>query len=158
MTSLLDIGPLTAEVEIRGKKLTVKGVTAKTLLLLLQEFPELRKLLAQGSGKAAVTPEMLIAQVPGALSSLIVAACGLPMSKENIGAADNLSIGEQGELIVKIWELTFPRGVSSFTDALRELSRYAGFGWDPVTPSPEQSKSSSPEDTEKSASGNTPPA
>ena len=53
MTSLLDIGPLTEEVEIRGTKLNIQGLTAGHLFQLFAEFPEMRKILELQAGQPA---------------------------------------------------------------------------------------------------------
>lgn len=155
MTSLLDIGPVTKKVELRpGFELEVRGVTAKAVLLMLNDFPELRKLMA-ASGPP-ITPDMLIAQAPGVIATFIAAGCGYLGNKEALAKVDELTIGEQGDLVLEIWQLTFPRGVSSFTEALRALSKYAGFGWDQATPSPELSSNASKTDTTAKESGTTP--
>lgn len=153
MTSLLDIGPLTGLVHVRDKEVEVRGISGKVFFHLLDDFPELRKLMS-GAG-IEIKPEHLLKQVPGAVSSVIAAACGHARDKDAIAAADDLTIGEQTEFLVKIWELTFPRGVGRFTAALEGIMRATGSGWAPGMPSPEQSSNSSIPDTQEP--GTTPP-
>lgn len=151
MTSLLDIGPLTAKVTVRGKEFEVRGISAKMFFHLLDDFPELRKVMS--GAKVEVKAEDMMKQVPGAVSSVIAAACGMPNDKEAIAKADDLTIGEQADFMTKIWELTFPSGVTSFIVALEEMSRATGAGWGQDTPSPGALNNSSPAATPKKASG-----
>lgn len=143
MTGLLDIGELTSTVEVRGVQLTVKGIAAKDILLLLQDFPEMRKLMS--GGNVTLTAELLIAQIPGALSHIVAAACGYGGDNEEaLRKAESLTLGEQTAIIREAWKLTFPQGTQSFLDALSEfgLGSLVGTGseWDPGTTSPGRSK------------------
>jgi hypothetical protein len=159
VTSLLDIGPLTDKVPVRGKDVTIKGISGKDILILLNDFPEMRKLM--GGQSLAITPDLLIARVPGALSSIIVLACGEDIDNDAAHkSADALTVGEQVEFIHKIWKLTFPSGTQSFLDAVQEIKRLVGgaSGWDRDTQSPAPSSSSSDTDTQEKTSGTTPPA
>lgn len=158
MTSLLDIGDLRDTVEVRGKDIEVKGISAKDILVLLNDFPEMRKLMSGQS--LAVTPDLLMARVPGALSSIIVLACGFNIDDDNAHkVADRLGVGEQAEIIYKVWKLTFPQGVQSFSELIQDIKKLGGgaSGWAADTKSPAQSSSASETDTEKSAPGATPP-
>lgn len=147
MVGLLDIGPLTRIITVRGKELEVKGISAKGLFLLLDEFPEMRKLLS-GSGVEA-KPEQLIHQIPGAVASIIAAATGHPGDAMHIKfAAEELNLGEQAEIIQTAWDLTFPKGAQSFIEALGAVGAVTASGWGQVTASPEPSKNASPPATQ----------
>lgn len=154
MAGLLDIGPLTRIETVRGKDVEVKGVSGEELFHLLDSFPELRKLFSGGG--ATLKPEQLVKQVPVAVAAIIAAATGTPGDKKAMEVARTLSVGEQAQLIVAIWDLTFPKGVQSFIAALEGLGQVTGSGWAQATPSPERSNSSLPQDTQKTTSGNTP--
>lgn len=147
MTSLLDIGDLRSKVDIRGKEIEVQGISAETFFHLLDDIPELRRMLSGGvAGGPEVKPQDLLTKVPGAVSSIIVASTDPGYYKLKVAdrqklldVAARLNMGEQAELIRKIWDLTFPKGVQSFLDALAEVMKAAeGSGWVPGTPSPER--------------------
>lgn len=154
MVGLLDIGPLTRTVTVRGKEVEVRGVNAEELFHLLDAFPELRKMFS-GSG-VAPKPEQLIKQVPLAVAAVVAAATGTPGDEKAIAIARKLAVGEQAELITTIWDLTFPKGVQSFIAALEELGQVTGSGWAQAMPSPGQSNNSSPPATPEKKPGATP--
>jgi len=154
MTSLLDIGPLTSTIEIRGKKIELRGISGKVLFHLLDDFPELRKVMS--GAKTELKAEDLIKQVPGAISTMIAAACAPKYSnlaaeerEKLVAAAETLNLGEQADVLMKVWELTFPSGTQSFTTALEAINRVTGSGWAPDTPSPGPSPTSSKPGTQK---------
>lgn len=155
MVSLLDIGDLRATVKIRGKELEVCGISGDVFLELLAEFPEMRKLMAGATHK--FEPNDLMRQVPAAVASIIAAATGTAGDAKAIAVARKLSLGEQAELLHKIWELTFPQGITSFIAALEALKGQADVpGLGPAMVSPGQSSSSSQPDTPQKQSGDTP--
>lgn len=146
MVSLLDIGDLKEEVDIRGKKIDVTGVSASGAVTLLTRFPEIRKLFA---GKAAdVTVEAIVSMAPELVAAIIAAGCGSPGDVKHEEAARKLGIEEQFDLITAILRLTFPAGVGPFVERLYALMPDADVaavasGWEAGTKSPEGSNNSS---------------
>src|SRR4051812_45419149 len=117
MASLLDIGPLTRPVIIRGVTINVKGVSGLSLFYLLDRFPEMRKVFSNAG--VPVNAEDLLRQAPGAVAAIAAHATSEgPMTEEQQVAAETrflmLSLGEQLEIVMPIWDLTFPSGVQSF--------------------------------------------
>lgn len=156
MPSLLDIGELTETVEIRGKSLEVQGVSAADLVALLQDFPELRKLMT-GNADADVI-QSLVAKLPDAVAAIIAIGTGTPGDAKVKKQAKRLAVGEQVDLLTRIWRLTFPRGIRDFTEALEALAtEVAGeYGKVQDMKSPGQSNNASQTDTRQTLSGDTP--
>lgn len=131
MVGLLDIGDLIETVEVRGKKVEVRGISARTFFHLLATIPELADAL-MGVNPKDISAATLIMKVPDAVSTIIACATvGGPkwaaMSKDeqqkHIDAAGGLNIGEQADFIKKVWDITFPKGTQSFLDALAEVMK-----------------------------------
>lgn len=160
MTSLADIGPLTKKVEIRpGTSLEVRGVNVHDIFGLLEQFPELKSVIAQ----RAMTGDIvmgIIEGIPSAIGTIIASACGEAGNPKAIAGAQRLAVGEQAALLEAIAELTFPKGVQSFVASLeRLLSQASGDrGWAAGTNSRAQSSAASVTDTHTNKSGDTPPA
>lgn len=140
MVGLRDIGPVSAVVTIRGQEISVVGISALGLFKLIDQFPEFRKLLS-GAG-VKITPTDLLAQIPGAVSTIIAAVVGMPDDADTIKIASTLTLGEQAELIRTAWDLTFPTGVKAFTEALDAVVALTGPTWAPATASPGPSSNS----------------
>lgn len=157
MVGLLDIGPLTKKVVVRGTEVEVRGLSAKSLFHLLQEFPEIRKLMSGGGNAPPVSGAELMAKFPDAIAKVIAAVTGNPGDAKAEAIAADLGVGEQTEVIEAAWELTFPKGVASFTEALEKIvgAKFIAPGWAAGIPSPGPSKSSSQKGTP--TPGTTPP-
>jgi hypothetical protein len=156
MTSLLDIGDLTEEVEVRGHKLRVRGISAEGFVILLQRFPELRRVMTGGADAEVI--QSLVAKLPDAVACIVACGTGTPGNTDAEKQASLLAAGEQVELLSRIWHLTFPRGVKDFLDALASLAeQLAGeLGRDQDTRSPGPSSGASETATPSSAPGDTP--
>jgi hypothetical protein len=142
MVSLLDIADQQRTVTIRDKDVAVFGISAQDIVYLFGKFPELRLLM---SGKQAdLTPETLLKMAPGAVAAAIAAGTGSAGDENAEAVAARLGLGEQLDLLVAIFELTFPQGVGPFVaklDALGLLkSADAASGWAQDTNSPAPSK------------------
>jgi len=160
MVSLLDIGPAKGTETIRGVELEVTGISARGLFQLLEQFPELRRLF----GGVDVRPEQLFEQAPHAIDCILCKVLGIETDERKPGfdiakvaaVGDNLVLGEQLAIVKKAWDLTFPRGVTSFFEALEAM----GVGGESIKAPPimsqERSKSSLPQDTDQTMSGGTP--
>lgn len=175
--SLLDIGRLTTTVHVRGAALEVAGISARDLFSLLNAFPELRRLM---TGGVETRPEQLFEQVPGAVTAVIAYVCGyreyeetrlgsdgLPVDiskqfgdyQKVLDAINNLTLGEQAEIVQAAWALTFPRGFGPFLEALEAMGvgNSTGPTKGPATTSQERSRNSLPQDTQPETFGDTPP-
>jgi hypothetical protein len=123
MPSLLDIGQKTRPVEIRGVQVEVSGLSGLAFLHLLDEFPELRKIM--GGGNRDVDVKELVKQVPQCVCKVIAMGCGnkqdAPEWDAVVKRVETLTLGEQVELLSVIWDETFPKGVKSFLAALDKL-------------------------------------
>lgn len=158
MVSLVDLGKLREDVELRGKKLEVRGLSADFIFQLLTKSNELRLLIAQRK----IDPDniaQLINQAPVAVAECIAAATGKMGDAETIGfALTELGAGETADLIGPILRMTFPKGVKSFIEGLADLAREAtgGRGWEAVMKSQEPSRASSEPATASEKPGDTP--
>ena len=128
MTSLLDIGPLTEEVKIGTKVITVRGMTPEGFFYLLSKFPEVLNLFG---GKA----DMASLQTAAPQSIAHVLAIATTDRTEFASASDwqsavekaaavavNLSAYHQAALLQAALRLTFPEGVGPFTAAMETLA------------------------------------
>jgi hypothetical protein len=120
MVGLLDIADASAEIEVRGQKVSVTGITARGIAILLEQFPELRKIISGRSDD--LTAGKLIEQAPDAVAAAIAAGTGLPGDKVAEEKAANLSLGDQLNLLDAIIRLTFPIGFGPFVERLTSLA------------------------------------
>jgi hypothetical protein len=143
MGSLSDIGPLVKQADIRGTKVDVSGVTPIGIVGLINEFPEVKHMLAGIT--VEITPERVMELGPEVIAAFIAAGCGQPGDVAARKIALGLTIGEQFDLIEKIIETTFPNGgVRPFVERVRALVKDAGVdvpGWGQDTRSEEPSTS-----------------
>lgn len=155
MVSLVDIGPSKGAVTLRGQDVEVNGLTAVHIVGIMMQFPEVRKVFAE----KAADVELLVSQFPLAAAMIIAAGTGKEGDQATIDVAMTLGVGEQYEVLAKIVELTFPKGVKSFLDGVNAAMDSAGVrGWDQATKSPAPSSPASEQDVEKSTAGTAPPA
>ena len=153
MVSLVDIGPSVGTVELRGQRVQVNGLTAEHIVGILISFPEVRKVLAQKEADLG----MLISQFPLAVAMIIAAGTGKADDEPTIAVARALGAGEQYDILEKIVELTFPKGLKSFLDGVGAALKSAGVpGWDQATKSPVQSSPASKQDDENKTVGEAP--
>jgi len=124
MVGLIDIAPVTTSVAIRGSHITVSGVSAKGVALLLARFPELRALM---TGREVDLAEIL--RLGGEVVAAIIAAgTGNPGDAGIEGAVDNLTLEEQADLLLAIIRLTVPNGVGPLVEKLSSLGMTPGAG------------------------------
>lgn len=111
MLSLLDIAPpeiAGKDVEIRGVKLTLRGVAAIDWARLYARFPELRTLVSGGD------TDMTKLRLLAAQCAVIAAGVGhLGNADIERAALTNLSAEEQNELVADIIRLSNPGDVYS---------------------------------------------
>jgi hypothetical protein len=155
MVSLVDIGPSKGTVEVRGHDLDINGLTAEHIVGVLISFPEVRKVLAQRE----VDLGGLIAQFPNAVAMIIASATGHADEAAHIEAASKLTVGEQYDILTKVMELTFPKGLKSFLDGVQGALQQAGVpGWDQATNLPAQSNGVSKPEGPSETVGTVPPS
>lgn len=129
MLSLLDIGPLTEEVTVRGKNITVYGLSPEDFFFLITSFPELRKMADVANAEAAT----LIQVAPRSIALAIAVATtdreAFATTAEYKAALDEtgpvaarLSIHHQLAIINAAIRLTFPDGVGPFVKELNVLT------------------------------------
>lgn len=146
MVGLLDIAAAVKEVELRGHKVKVTGISARGFVVLLSRFPEIKKVMANRS-IADVSPERLMELVPEAIEAIIAAGMGYPGNDDAEKFAGEMGIGEQVTVLTAIIDVTFPDGIGPFVEQLHqfasgmEQSADAVSGWAQGTKSPERSSS-----------------
>lgn len=120
MPGLLDIASAPARVEVRGTQVDVFGVSAEGVAYLLANFPEIKALF---SGKeVSFDTQTLATKAPKALAAIIAAGTGQVGNPQAEAVAASLGVDEQAELLAKILELTFPRGIGPFAEAVSRLA------------------------------------
>jgi hypothetical protein len=133
MATLLDIAPLIRNIEIRGVKLIVRGISAEGVVYLFTRFPILRMMMT-GKEIEGMTIETFIVMAPEAVSAVI--AVGLGYVGKNVeeqeqaeAIAAAFSIDEQIHALTEIMEVTLPRGVGPFVEMINSLaSKAEGLG------------------------------
>lgn len=154
MVSLVDIGPSKGSVTLRGSEVGVNGLTAQHIVGVMMAFPEVRKIMANKSADLGI----LIAQAPNAIGIMIAAGTGKADDEATIDFANGLAVGEQYDLMSKIFELTFPNGLQSFLDGVKAALKAAGVpGWDLATKLPVLSSPVSEQGETSETAGTVPP-
>ena len=124
MVGLVDIAPITSSVSIRGKDISITGVSARGIASLLARFPELRALM---TGREVALEDLL--KLGGdVIAAIIATGTGAPGDVDAEKAADNLTLEEQADLLGAIVELTMPRGLGPLVEKLSRLGLLAGGG------------------------------
>jgi hypothetical protein len=118
MASLLDIGPLTEDVEIHGVKLTVQGLSAGHLFQLFNDFPDMRKLLDNKNGDPK---EIFLSLAPELIAKIIAMVTGSPHDKQAEMQAMALGAGDQLAIMLAMQRLSFPNGIGPFVDGVTKL-------------------------------------
>ena len=124
MVGLVDIAPVTSTILVRGQDITITGVSARAIALLLARFPELRAVM---TGREVALDDLL--KLGGdVIAAIIAAGTGVPGDVDAEKAADNLTLEEQADLLGAIVELTMPRGLGPLVEKLSRLGLLAGGG------------------------------
>lgn len=119
MASLLDIGPLTEEVEIRGTKITVQGLTAGHIFQLFNEFPDMRKMFETGSD---ASPQSVMLQLaPDLIARIISVATGSPGDPAVEAKARTMGATDQLAILSAVQRLSFKDGIGPFIDQISSL-------------------------------------
>lgn len=146
MTSLLDIGPLTSNVKVRGVDIPINAITAEHVFSLINRFQTFRQMMEGDLGKVA--PEELMRRLaPDCLAAIIVMCTGgVPEPSEGDiekhgdrakafekksealeAVAKSMTVVEVKNILAETFALTFgEEGVGPFVEDLRRiLSKYA---------------------------------
>jgi hypothetical protein len=118
MASIMDIGPLSASVALRGVELSINGIGSDAIVVLLQMFPDLHRAIGMRKEMNAADFMKL---GPDIVAAVIAVGTGYDVTDEVIAKIKTFSIGEQMSLIAPILKLTFPQGFGPFVDALTEV-------------------------------------
>lgn len=121
MPGLLDVAASTKTVPVGSGHVTVPGVSARGIAVLLERFPVVRELF---TGKSpSLTADAIIKIVPDAIAAIIAAGCGSPGDPEAEKVADALPAETQAELLEAIMEVTMPKGAGPFVERLMGMAR-----------------------------------
>ena len=116
MATLLDIAPQTKAVPVLGKSITVRGLSAASIAVLIARFPEIQEVFASGlAGLDAGTISRIGEEAVGAT---IAAATGMGGNEQVEAIARSLAVGDQFSILKAAYDLTFPKGVSDFLTTL----------------------------------------
>lgn len=154
MTSLLDIGPLTEEVELQGVKITVQGLTAGHIFQLFSKFPDMRKLIDNKQGNPQ---EVLLTLAPELIAKIIAMATGHPNDKAIEDKAMTMGAGDQVAILAAIQRLSFRDGIGPFVDRVSALMTSAATGLQPRSQTSLNSTTASPVPFNASLQTDTPP-
>jgi hypothetical protein len=148
MVSLLDIAP--SSKQIHG--VTVCGISAHGLAMLLPRFPELQQLM-KGQG---LSPEQIIKIAPTAVAAIIAAGCGLAGDEKAEAIASRMPVEQQFDFLEAIGSVTFTSGFGPFVKRLELLSEvaFANFGKVQDTNLHPRSSNLSAADSQPNLSGN----
>lgn len=140
MVGAINIAPLSETVEIRGNKLTVRGLEAEVIIGLLANFDEFRRMW---DTRKFDMDAFIRLNKPAA--AYVIAGCVDGLDEDN---AANLSLGERAEIMARIIRLSSDKGVHPFVSLMEAL----GLGADlsaaaPATKSSRSSRNSSRADT-----------
>jgi hypothetical protein len=132
MSSLLDIGPLTEEVTVRGTPVTCYGVSAGGLFYLLNNYPEIRQILEKRVANISV--ETLLEKAQPAISAVIAIGTTDPDEyvanskswkaavEKGIPRANSLGVSDQLAMVSTIFKLTFPEGTGPFVERINAMT------------------------------------
>lgn len=159
MVSLVDIGPSRGTAPLRGQAVDIRGLTAEHIVVMFQDFTDLRRLVTGNSDSEVLLN--LFNNFPIIVSRIIAMGCGAEWGASDFQAqvegARNLTLGEQWELLVAIVKLTFPQGPKSFLDGVAALVAQADApGWGRATTSRAPSNGASPPEETSAIAGDQP--
>lgn len=118
MSSLADLAGVGRDVEIRGRKVTVTGVSARGLATLFRRFPEL---VGAVTG-AGLNIASLVEMGPEVLAAVIAAGTGSPDDPDAEAVADRLGMSDQLALIEAIILESFGGDPEGFMKRLEGLA------------------------------------
>lgn len=119
MSALADLAGVGVQVTVRGRAVTVTGLSARALVALLRRFPALADAIA-GKG---IDLNRLADLGPDVLAAVIAAGTGSVGDAAAEAAADTLPVADQLALVEAIASETFGGDAEGF---LRRLESLAG--------------------------------
>lgn len=130
MTSLLDIGPLTEEVLVGGKAVTVYGVTPEGFFFLLHKFPLLQDMFGGGSRNVDMNSLREIAPESIAYALAVATTSRAYMNQKEwlaiVEATANVAMNFPAHIQMALFHaairLTFPDGIGPFIAAVDSLA------------------------------------
>ena len=120
--SLADLAGVGRDVQIRGLKVTVTGVSARGLASLFKRFPDLVGAVT-GVG---LNISSLVEMGPEVLAAVIAAGTGSPDDPAAEEVADRLGMSDQLSLIEAILSETFAGDPEGFMKRLENLAGAVG--------------------------------
>lgn len=120
--SLADLAGVGRDVEVRGLRVTVTGVSARGLATIFKRFPDL---VGAVTG-AGLNIASLVDMGPEVLAAVIAAGTGSPDDPEAEAVADRLGMSDQLALIETILLESFGGDPEGFMQRLEKLA--GGFG------------------------------
>lgn len=131
MTSLLDIGPMTEEIPIGDKSVTVRGLSPEGFFYLLEKFPTIRSMF--GGGVKNIDISLLQSVAPTCVAHVLAIATTDRTMYDRVDAwridieraatvAINLSAHHQMAIFQSALRLTFPDGLGPFMQAVNMLA------------------------------------
>lgn len=124
MVGLIDAGKVIRVIKIGTEDVTCEGVSLDGLVLLLDRFPEFKRLVTPQRGEIdtnELTVESLLRLAPRVIGAILAAGTGSPGNAEAEKMYKGLGIGHQVRLLKEIMDLTFPGGLGPFVEDLRAM-------------------------------------
>ena len=113
----VSISPLTEDVEVRGIRLTVHGLTAADLFKLFSQFPDMGNMLSQMGTPGAVMLNM----APDVFAKVIAIATGSPGDAAVEATARAMGAADQVVILAAVQRLSFPQGFGPFVEQMSKL-------------------------------------
>lgn len=118
MSGLLELGPMTREIDVMGKKLVLHPITVQQLIILFAKYPTIVELL-EGQDKML---DVIATIGPQAVASFIACSTGEMLNPEAEAVALELGAGKTAEIVEAIHDITFEGGARPFVDRIKKLS------------------------------------
>jgi hypothetical protein len=145
MVGITDLGDLTEEIEIRGKKLRVQGIPAEDWVKIFSKFPVIAKLLDKAEVRVDANLVKELTKVgPDALGTILSFVSGGGDDPKQIAYARRLGVGDQLKILHKGFKLTFWDGTRPFVEQLEELTTAIWMAQQAPAQAPSQASQESP--------------
>src|SRR5712671_4551033 len=117
MSGLMELGPMTRDVEVMGSKLTLRPISTREIILLLSKFPQIAELLDGTKDRSVTSIEI----GPEALAHLVACSTGELEVPGAVEAAMRLGLGKTMEILDNVIEITFEDGVVPFMKRIKRM-------------------------------------
>jgi len=115
MPGLLELGPMSAEIAVMGRSLTIYPLSVDDVITLFTEFPQLIQLLTDSKTDRASAIQSV---GPLALGKVIACATHELKRPGAVEAAMRIGVGKQTEILDKVFEISFEDGIGPFVERL----------------------------------------